>query len=259
MRYVLAIEYDGSHFYGWQRQRQSPTVQQVLEQALAKVADHPCQTYAAGRTDTGVHALAQIVHFDSDADRSERSWVLGINANLPPAAAVLWVKPVSEDFHARFSAISRGYQYRICNRRVRPALQRNYSAWCHRPLDADSMHSAAQCLTGEHDFSGFRASGCQSKSAQREIELIHVHREQDWVILQIQANAFLYHMVRNIAGSLLEVGRGDRDQAWLLEVLIAKDRTLAGATAPAAGLYFMTAAYPRHFGIDNHHAAATVE
>ncbi len=249
MRYALAIEYDGSSFYGWQRQRQSPTVQEVLENALAHVADHPCQAYAAGRTDTGVHACAQIVHFDSTAQRSERSWVLGINANLPEAAAVSWVKPVPEDFHARFSATSRSYAYRICNRSTRPVLERNYSAWCHRPLNAEKMHDAAQGLLGEHNFSSFRASGCQAKSAVRELQAISVERHSEWVILKLRANAFLYHMVRNMVGSLLRIGKEECDKDWLMQVLMARDRKLAGVTAPAGGLFFLNADYPDHFGI----------
>lgn len=249
MRYALAVEYDGSAFYGWQRQRQSPTVQEVLEQALSTVANHPCQVHAAGRTDTGVHALAQIAHFDSDAGRSEREWVLGLNANLPEACAVLWVQPVMDDFHARFSALARSYRYYICNRRARPAVYRQYSAWCHRPLDAKAMHDAAQILIGEHDFSSFRASGCQSSSPMRNISAIQVRRQGEWVLLDITANAFLYHMVRNIAGSLMDVGKGERDAVWLKSVFAARDRKLAGMTAPAAGLFFVSAHYPGEFGL----------
>ncbi len=256
-RYALAIEYDGSAFYGWQWQRQSPTVQEVLEQALSKVADHACQVQAAGRTDRGVHARAQIAHFDSTAQRDQRAWLLGLNANLPPAATVLWVKPVSGDFHARFSAISRSYTYRICNRRVRPALERDFSAWCHRPLDTEAMHHAAQSLLGEHDFSSFRGSGCQSRSARRKVLSIAVEREGEWVNIQITANAFLYHMVRNIAGSLLAVGTGEHSHEWLQQTLAARDRTQAGITAPAQGLFFLSAAYPEHFGLSHQYLQAS--
>lgn len=250
MRYALAIEYDGSSFYGWQLQMQSPTVQEVLEQALSKVANQACRVHVAGRTDTGVHACAQIAHFDSDAQRDPRSWVLGLNSNLPSSAAVLWVTPVSDDFHARFSAVSRSYRYRICNRWVRPVLARKHSSWCRRPLDHQAMHQAAQLLLGEHDFSSFRASGCQAKSPVRTISSISVERQGQWVTLDITANAFLYHMVRNIAGSLIEVGQGDHDYQWFEQTLQAKDRTQAGITAPPEGLYFISAHYPEIFGLD---------
>lgn len=249
MRYALGLEYDGSAFLGWQIQRQEPTVQACLEQAVGVVADHEVRVQGCGRTDTGVHASCQIAHFDSAAERSERSWVLGINSHLPAGISVLWVKQVEEDFHARFAAYARSYQYRILNRWVRPALEANYLCWHRKPLDADLMHATAQCLVGEHDFSAFRASGCQASHAVREIHGISVQRIGNRVILDITANGFLYHMVRNIVGNLLEIGSNEQQAAWLKQLLEGQDRTRAAATAPAHGLYFMGARYPDKYAL----------
>lgn len=249
MRYAIGIEYDGSQFYGWQTQQQTPTVQETLEQALARVADHPVSLVCAGRTDTGVHALGQVAHFDSPAQRSERSWALGANSNLPAAICVLWVRAVDEDFHARFSAHARSYRYRILNRWVRPALAAGKVCWVHEPLDADAMHAAAQALLGEHDFSSFRASGCTATHAVREVQSIAVRREAEQVIIEVTANGFLYHMVRNIAGALLQVGKGERQRGWMAELLGARDRRLGGVTAGPEGLYFVGARYPARFGL----------
>ncbi|MDH5823449.1 tRNA pseudouridine(38-40) synthase TruA [Luteimonas sp. RD2P54] len=249
MRYALGVEYDGSGFSGWQRLSQPgepgpPTVQAVLEHALGQVADAPVATVCAGRTDAGVHARCQVVHFDSDAAREPRGWMLGATSRLPPAVAVRWCVPVAGDFHARFGALARRYRYRILNRPVRPALARQYLAWCRRPLDAAAMHRAAQALLGENDFSSFRTVHCQAPHARRELQRIAVARDGDEVVVEVQANAFLHHMVRNIVGSLLEVGAGDRPEAWIAELLAARDRALAGATAPAAGLLFVGPLYP---------------
>ncbi len=244
MRYALGLEYDGAGFYGWQTQRQSPTVQQTLETALTTVADEDVSVVAAGRTDTGVHATGQVVHFDSDAERSERSWILGINSHLPAGISVHWVRPVPTEFHARFSALSRAYRYSILNRWIRPALGRRTVAWVRQPLDESRMHEAVQALLGEHDFSAFRAAGCQSRHAWREVRTASVTRAGNRVDFDIEANAFVYHMVRNIAGSLLSVGKGEKSVAWLQEVLQAGDRTRAGITAPAAGLCFTGVRYP---------------
>ena len=244
MRLAAGIEYDGSGFFGWQRQRQSPTVQECLEQALSRVADHPVTVHCAGRTDTGVHGHCQVVHFDSMAERRERSWVLGANTHLHPGISVLWVRPVDDDFHARFSATRRRYRYRMLNRWVRPAIERGRVAWIRHPLDAGRMHEAAQALVGEHDFSSFRAVGCQAKSPVRRIHHLSVARQGSEVIVDIEANAFVYHMVRNIAGTLIQVGRGERPVHWPAGVLEARDRTVAGPTAPAEGLYFVAPAYP---------------
>jgi tRNA pseudouridine38-40 synthase len=252
MRYALGLEYDGSAFSGWQRldrpdapvRRAEATLQSTLEAALSSVAGHRVDTTCAGRTDAGVHAACQVVHFASDAAREPRGWVLGTTSRLPPEASVLWCQPVDEAFHARFSARARRYRYRILNRPVRPALQRQYLAWERRPLDADAMHRAAQALLGEHDFSAFRTVQCQAPHARREMQRIAVRREGDVVEVQVQANAFLHHMVRNIVGSLVPVGRGEAAEGWLAELLAGRDRTVAGPTAPAAGLVFEGPLYP---------------
>ena len=248
-RYAMGVEYDGSRFYGWQRQRQHPTVQAVLETAVSRVADEPVAVHCAGRTDTGVHALAQVVHFDTRARRDERSWVLGTNSHLPAAASALWVRQVDTEFHARFSALSRSYRYTILNRWVRPALDRDRSAWVREPLDATAMQAAAQALVGEHDFEAFRAAGCQAPNPVRHVHRLAVKRRGQQVDVTVTANAFLYHMVRNIVGTLIQVGRGVRDAEWVAAVLHGRRRDQAGSTAPAAGLYFVGAEYPDHFGL----------
>jgi tRNA pseudouridine38-40 synthase len=243
-RVVLGLEYDGSRFFGFQLQRQEPTVQQVLEAALGRVADRPVTVICAGRTDTGVHACGQVVHFDSGASRSERAWVLGANSNLPEGVSVLWARPAPPGFHARFSARARRYRYRILNRWTRPGLAAGRVAWERRPLDVERMHAAAAMLLGEHDFSSFRALGCQARHATRTVHSIGVERSGDEVVVEIEANAFLYHMVRIVAGTLIEIGTGNRPVAWAAEVLAARRRSVAGPTAPADGLYFMSVAYP---------------
>jgi tRNA pseudouridine38-40 synthase len=249
MRYVLGIEYDGSGFLGWQSQRQGPTVQEALETALGRVANHAVAVVCAGRTDTGVHARGQVVHFDSTAKRDDRSWLLGVNSNLPESVSALWIRRVNEDFHARFSAFERQYRYSICNRWIRPALGRREVTWVRKPLDAGRMHRAAQSLVGEHDFSAFRSAGCKARHAVREIRRAEVSRAGDRVDFDVSANGFLYHMVRNIVGSMLEVGLGERDETWIGELLAGGDRNRAGVTAPATGLCFMSVRYPDHFNL----------
>ena len=249
MRYAIGLEYDGSEFLGWQIQRQEPTVQGCLEEAVARVADHAARVTCSGRTDTGVHALCQVAHFDSGASRPERSWILGLNSNLPPGISVLWIRSVDEDFHARFSAFSRSYRYLILNRWIRPALEARRMSWCRAPLDADRMHQEAQELLGEHDFTSFRARACQARHAVREIQQISVRRSSDVVTLEVTANGFLYHMVRNIAGSLMRVGTGEEEAGWVKTVLDKQDRSAAAPTAPPEGLYFVGARYPGHFGL----------
>jgi len=244
MRLAAGVEYDGSDFFGWQRQRQSPTVQECLEKALARVADHPLQVHCAGRTDTGVHACCQVVHFDTQALRSERSWVLGGNTWLPDGISLLWVSPVAADFHARFSARRRHYRYRILNRWVRPAIDRRRVAWIRHPLDDSAMNEAVGYLPGEHDFSSFRAAGCQARSPVRTVYAASVVRNGSELWFDIEANAFVYHMVRNIVGSLIAVGRGKQQPGWIGELLQVRDRTVAGMTAPADGLYFVAPDYP---------------
>ena len=243
MRYALGIEYDGAAFCGWQRQSHAPSVQKSIEKAIQVVANHPVTVICAGRTDTGVHARGQVVHFDSLSVRSERQWVLGINSNLPDPVRVLWVRKVDDSFHARFAALSRRYQYTILNRWVRPAIGVSYYGWCRDTLDEGRMHKVAQVLHGRHDFSAFRSAGCSAQHAIREVTLINVSRQGEFVKIDITANAFLYHMVRNIVGSLIQVGKGEKSGQWFDEVFHGQDRTLAGVTAESQGLCFMNVRY----------------
>ncbi len=249
MRYALGLEYDGSGFLGWQIQRQEPTVQACLEQAVARVADHEVRTHCCGRTDTGVHARCQVAHFDTIAERDERSWLLGINSHLPAGISALWIRQVDEDFHARFAAYARTYQYQILNRWIRPALEARYVSWFRKPLDAALMHESAQALLGKHDFSAFRAAACQATHAVREIQAISVDRAGNRIFLNVTANGFLYHMVRNIAGSLLNVGSGEQPVEWMGKLLEAKNRAQAAPTAPPEGLYFIGARYPEKYAL----------
>lgn len=241
---VLGLEYDGSRFFGFQTQRQKPTVQEALERAAARVADRPVRVHCAGRTDTGVHAICQVVHFDTPAERSERTWVLGCNSHLPAGASVLWARQAAPGFHARFSARARTYRYRILNRWTRPGLLAGRVAWERRALDASRMHAAARALLGEHDFSSFRAPGCQARHAVRNLRSIGVERVGNEVVIEVTANAFLYHMVRNIAGTLIDVGTGRRKPEWVAEVLARRKRAAAGVKATADGLYFVGVDYP---------------
>ncbi len=249
MRIALGVEYDGTDFLGWQRQQHGPSVQATLEHALSFVADAPIEVVCAGRTDAGVHARCQVVHFDTTAVRPPRGWMLGVSSRLPDSVCVLWAQTVSEDFHARFGARARRYRYMILNRRVRPALDARYVAWERQTLDAQVMHAAAQALVGEHDFNAFRTVACQAKSPVRTVHEISVRREHEHVIVEIQANAFLHHMVRNIVGSLLPVGRGEQPCEWLVQLLAGRDRALAGPTAAAAGLTFLQPLYPMESGL----------
>lgn len=249
MRFAAGIEYDGSGFSGWQRQAHADSVQARVEQALARVADHPVEVVCAGRTDAGVHALNQVVHFDAGVQRRERSWVLGANSHLPDSINLNWVREVPEDFHARFAATARSYRYVILNRWVRPGVEAGKVTWVHWPLDADAMHRAAQALVGEHDFSSYRAVACQAKSPFRHVERIAVGREGERVTLEVTANAFLHHMVRNIAGVLIAIGKGEQPESWAKDVLEHRDRTLGGVTAAADGLYFLGPRYPARFAI----------
>ncbi|MBS0591063.1 MAG: tRNA pseudouridine(38-40) synthase TruA [Proteobacteria bacterium] len=249
MRIALGIEYDGTDFHGWQRLTHTASVQATIEAALSKVADHSVDVICAGRTDAGVHARCQVVHFDTSASRSERGWTLGTNANLPPSIAVRWAQSVADDFHARFSARARRYRYTILNRPVRAALDARHVAWERAPLDAVAMHAAAQALVGEHDFSAFRTVACQARSPMRCVQAISVVREGDRVVLEIQANAFLHHMVRNIVGSLLPIGRGEEKPEWIAQLLAGRNRALAGPTAMSQGLVFLHPFYPARFGL----------
>ena len=244
MRIALGIEYDGTDFLGWQRLTHGHTVQGAVESALSFVAAHPVEVTCAGRTDAGVHARCQVVHFHSASERSARGWTLGANSRLPVSVAVLWAQPVADDFHARYSARARRYRYRIVNRPVRAALDARRAAWERVPLDVDAMRAATPALIGEHDFTAFRTVACQAKSASRNVREIAIERAGEDVIIEIEANAFLHHMVRNIVGSLLPIGRGEQRPEWLAEVLAGRDRASAGPTAPAAGLTFLGPRYP---------------
>lgn len=249
MRIALGIEYDGAEFSGWQLQERVRTIQGCVEQALSAVADQPVRVHCAGRTDAGVHAAEQVVHFDTAATRTMRSWVFGANANLPKQIAVLWATPVSDAFHARFSAVHRRYRYVIYNRHVRPTFLAGRSSWDYRPLEVALMHEAGQYLVGEHDFSSYRAQACQAKSPVRRVTRLDVTRRDELVFIDIQANAFLHHMVRNIAGVLMAIGAGERPPAWAREVLELRNRCLGGVTAPPYGLYLMEAGYPQAFAL----------
>ena len=249
MRIALGIEYDGTSYNGWQRQKTGLGVQQRLEEALSLVANEKVELVCAGRTDTGVHASGQVVHFDTESERSERGWLLGANTNLPEDISVTWVKPVDQDFHARFSAIARSYRYLILNRLERSALHRNRAWWVYEPLDEAPMQAAAQQLLGEHDFSAFRSAACQANTAVREITAISVSRSGDWLTIDVTANAFLMNMVRNIVGSLAAVGLGEQGVEWIGGVLEGRDRKAGGITAPPHGLTLVGVEYPEAFGV----------
>ena len=249
MRITIGIEYDGRDFLGWQRLSHGPSVQAAIEAALSRVAAHAVEVSCAGRTDAGVHARCQVAHFDSDAARTPRAWTLGANSLLPASVAVLWAQPVAADFHARHGARARRYRYRILTRVVRPALEAGRVTWERRPLDAEAMHAAAQALVGRHDFSAFRAISCQAPSAVREVRELTVCRAGDYVDIEIEANAFLHHMVRNIVGSLLPVGRGEQPSGWIDALLAGRDRAAAGPTAPPDGLTFLGPRYPAEWGL----------
>lgn len=252
MRYALMVEYDGTDYYGFQTQYNPalPTIQDELEKAIGIVADHKVNVYPAGRTDAGVHSLGQIIHFDTTALREEYNWILGINHNLPKDISIKKIKLVPDNFHARFSALSREYHYRIYNHFARSAINANKVAhYYFAKLDAEKMNEASKTLLGEHDFSAFRAISCQSKTPFRCVQEIKVHRENDEVILHIRANAFLHHMVRNIVGVLLDIGSGKKPISYAKEILESKDRTLSSATAHACGLYFIHVEYSAEFGL----------
>ena len=249
MRYALGIEYDGSKFSGWQRLTEELTVQAAVEKALSFVAHHPVHVVCSGRTDAGVHAQCQVIHFDSDAIRAHRAWVLGTNTQLPQDVRVLWCQPMPDEFHARYSARARRYRYTILNRAIAPAMQRHFLSWERLALNADAMHTAAQALCGQHDFTTFRTVKCQAKHPNRDLHEISVRRTGEEVIVEVQANAFLHHMVRNIVGSLIVIGRGEKDIGWIEELLALKDRTQAGPTAPAEGLVFLGAKYPQEWAL----------
>jgi tRNA pseudouridine38-40 synthase len=248
-RWAIGVEYLGTQFAGWQHQYHANAVQQVVERALSSVADLPVSLVVAGRTDAGVHATGQVAHFDTEVRREPRSWLLGANSNLPETVNLTWALAVPGEFHARYSAISRSYRYRIINRDVRSAVLADRCWWIHGPLDTGSMQVAANYLLGEHDFSAFRAAECQAKTPMRNLQAISVARADDIVTIECRANAFLQHMVRNVVGSLVCVGRGDRRPEWIANILQGRDRRLAGVTAPPQGLCLTRVEYPQEFGI----------
>lgn len=251
MRFALCIEYDGMAFHGWQSQPHGRTVQDHLQRALSAIAGEPVSVHAAGRTDTGVHALAQIAHFDTRVERPLQAWVRGVNAHLPPAIAVRWAQPVAADFHARFSAQARSYAYVLHNHPVRPALQHGRVGWYHRPLDAEAMAEAAGLLLGEHDFSSFRASECQARSPVKVLHQARVRRQGEYLLFELCASGFLHHMVRNIVGSLLWVGYAKESPAWIGELLACRDRASAAPTFMPDGLYFTGVDYAPDWNLPN--------
>ncbi len=249
MRLALRIEYDGTAYCGWQRQDHGDSIQARLEHALSRVADHPVTVICAGRTDAGVHALAQIVHFETTAVRTAYAWLLGTNSYLPPDIAVHWVHAVPITFHARHAAHARHYRYLILNRPTRSALWHTRASWVHHALDDGRMATAAAPLVGEHDFTSFRALACQAKHAVRTVYRLEVRRQGEFILIDVSANAFLHHMVRNIAGVLIAIGKGRHPPEWAAEVLAARNRACAGVTAPPSGLYLMGVEYPAEFAL----------
>jgi len=246
-RLLLVVEYDGSNYHGWQRQSHSASVQGTLEEVLSTVAAHPIEVTCAGRTDTGVHATSQVVHFDCPNQRPEKAWLKGANSLLPAPIAIRFAQIVPSEFHARFSATSRSYTYIIDNSPTRPGIMHQGITWYNRQLDTVKINQAGKLLLGENDFSSFRSAHCQSHSVHRCVTELQSHRIDDYVIISITANAFLHHMVRNIVGLMFEIGDGRKSTEWATEVMAAKDRTLAGITAPATGLYLTGVSYPENF------------
>ena len=246
-RIALGIEYDGSPYSGWQKQKfpQQETVQEYIETALSKVADSNVVVSCAGRTDAGVHATCQVVHFDTEIDRGAKAWTQGVNSMLPRTIRVVWSRTQEDDFHARFSALSRRYLYLMYQRETQSAMLHGRASYTRRELDEVSMHAAAQHFLGEQDFTSFRAAGCQSKTAMRNVMHANVYRRGGFLIFDVKANAFLQHMVRNMMGSLLQVGRGDKGPAWIAQLLSLQDRARAAPTALPDGLYLVGVEYPQ--------------
>ncbi len=248
-RLAIGLEYDGTRFCGWQRQDHADSIQAVVEDALSRVADEAVNVVAAGRTDAGVHATAQVAHVDTRARRESRAWMLGANSNLPPEVSIGWAQETMVSFNARYSATARTYHYLILNRPTRSALRRDRAWWLHGDLDLAAMQAAAPVILGEHDFSAFRAAQCQARSPMRELQHLEVSCHGPFIVVECRANAFLHHMVRNIVGSLVHIGRGEAPPGWLREVLESRDRRAAGTTAPAAGLYLTRVHYPAELAI----------
>lgn len=243
MRISLGVEYDGGAFNGWQSQPDGKTVQDTLQSALSKIAGEVIPVVAAGRTDTGVHALEQVVHFDTSAERPLTAWVRGVNSLLPSSIAVLWAHLVPDEFHARFSAHGRSYRYLLLNRATRPAIHDGMVGWYHAPLDAIAMKKAARYLIGKHDFSAFRAAECQAKSPLKHLQQLDISRHGEMLVIDVSANAFLHHMVRNIVGCLVYIGNGKHPPRWMKEVLESRERTFAAPTFAPDGLYLRRIQY----------------
>ena len=248
-RIALGVEYNGAAYCGWQTQPAKCAVQDALEGALAGIAGEEIATVCAGRTDAGVHALAQVVHFDTGVERPESAWVRGTNALLPVGVAVTWARPVADDFHARYSAHERCYRYVLLNHPLRPAVNSGRVGWFHLPLELEPMRAAAQHLVGTHDFNAFRSAACQAKSPVRVLRRLAIRRSGDYVVFELAANAFLHHMVRNIVGSLVYVGKGKHSPEWIAEVLASRDRRLPAPTLEAAGLYLEQVSYDAKWGL----------
>jgi tRNA pseudouridine38-40 synthase len=249
MRITLGVEYDGSTFHGWQSQADGLGVQDALSRALAAIAGAPVTTVAAGRTDSGVHATMQVVHFDTDASRPESAWVRGVNSSLPPSIGVRWALAVDDAFHARFSASGRHYAYLLLNAPVRPALLQSRVGWYHRPLALAAMCEAGEALLGTHDFSAFRAAECQAKSPVKTLDRLTITREADIVRIELHADAFLHHMVRNIVGALVRIGSGSEQARWMQTLLASRDRAQGAPTFDASGLYFTGADYASRWNL----------
>ena len=249
MRVALGIEYEGSAFRGWQIQPRGGTVQDALEAALKHICGERVSVICAGRTDTGVHATGQVIHFDTLVKRPLTAWVRGVNSFLPESIAVRWAHPVSDEFHARFSARGRRYRYLLINRPQRPGVWHGRVGWAHQPLDIEVMRTAAQFLLGEHDFSAFRAADCQAKTPVKTMRRAEVRRVGSLIVLDFEAGAFLHHQVRNMVGSLVYVGQGKHPPEWIAELLTAKDRRLAAPTFSPDGLYLAGVDYEAHWGL----------
>ena len=248
-RYAACIEYCGVAYSGWQRQKNAPSVQQAVETAIAKVANHPVSVTTAGRTDAGVHGIGQVVHFDSPSQRQEFNWLRGINTALPKDISLIWCKPVSPDFHARFGARQRSYRYIILNRPIRPSYLSGRVTWYRYSLDVAKMQSAAETLLGTHDFSAFRAAGCQSKNPVKDLRQLSVFQQGEWFWFDVVADGFLHHMVRNLAGVLCKIGTGEESVVWARQVLESGDRTQGGVTFPPDGLYFAEVEYDEKYAL----------
>ncbi|NYT64959.1 tRNA pseudouridine(38-40) synthase TruA [Alcaligenaceae bacterium] len=248
-RIALGVSYQGANWLGWQTQPGGGTVQDAVDAALCRFLDTPIKTICAGRTDTGVHALGQVIHLDTNASRRDESWVRGLNALLPDSIAIQWAQPVANHFHARFSALSRTYFYLVRSHRVRSPLLHAQVGWVHRELDLNAMQQAAQFLIGQHDFSSFRSSQCQAASPIRSLTALDIHQQGDFFLFRFQANAFLHHMIRNLMGALIYIGQGKHAPAWVSELLAQGDRRLAAPTFSPAGLYLAGVDYPSEFGL----------